>query len=262
MPEKLCLKWNDFQENVNTVFGSLRGDNEFADVTLACEDGQQIEADKVILAASSPLFQSLLKRNRHPHPLIFMRGVKSEDLLAIMEFLYSGEANVFQANLDSFLAIAEELKLKGLVGGKAAKEASSSFTDPTNQQTNHKMSEKSILNIGPIQTTFKPETNAEPPSVQMNVERRMAIPNFVSGDLKELDEKVKSMMEKSSKLIQSGVKRAYIYQCKVCGKEGAGIAIRDHIEANHLEGVSLPCTSCGKIFRSRCSLRKHNCLNR
>ena len=95
MPEKLCLKWNDFQENVNTVFGSLRGDNEFADVTLACEDGQQIEADKVILAASSPLFQSLLKRNRHPHPLIFMRGVKSDDLLAIIEFLYSGEANVF-----------------------------------------------------------------------------------------------------------------------------------------------------------------------
>ena len=125
MPEKLCLKWNDFQENVNTAFGSLRGDNEFADVTLACKAGQQIEADKVILAASSPLFQSLLKRNRHPHPLIFMRGVKSEDLLAIIEFLYSGEANVFQENLDSFLAIAEELKLKGLVGGKAAKEATS-----------------------------------------------------------------------------------------------------------------------------------------
>ena len=46
MCEKLCLKWNDFQENVNTAFGSMREDNEFADVTLACEDGQQIEAHK------------------------------------------------------------------------------------------------------------------------------------------------------------------------------------------------------------------------
>ena len=35
MSEKLCLKWNDFQENVNAAFGNLREDNEFADVTLA-----------------------------------------------------------------------------------------------------------------------------------------------------------------------------------------------------------------------------------
>ena len=68
MSEKLCLKWNDFQENVNAAFGNLREDTEFSDVTLACEDGQQLEAHKVILAASSPFFQNLLKRNKHPHP--------------------------------------------------------------------------------------------------------------------------------------------------------------------------------------------------
>ena len=72
MPEKLCLKWNDFQENVNLAFGNLREDKEFADVTLASEDGQEIEAHKVILAASSPFFQDLLRRNKHPHPLIYM----------------------------------------------------------------------------------------------------------------------------------------------------------------------------------------------
>merc|ERR1719222_341329 len=107
--EKLCLKWSDFQENIHSTFGELRHDKEFVDVTLACEDGSQVEAHKVILAASSPFFQNLLKKNNHPHPLIFMRGMKSEDLVAIVDFLYSGEANVFQENLDSFLAIAEEL---------------------------------------------------------------------------------------------------------------------------------------------------------
>ena len=116
MSEKLCLKWNDYQDNVNSAFASLREENDFADVTLACEDGQQIEAHKVILASSSPFFQNLLKRNKHPHPLVYMRGVKSENLVAIIDFLYCGEANVFQENLDSFLAIAEELKLKGLMG--------------------------------------------------------------------------------------------------------------------------------------------------
>ena len=116
MSEKLCLQWNDFQDNIKCAFGNLREDNDFADVTLACEDGQQLEAHKVILAASSPFFQKLLGRNKHPHPLIYMRGMKSDDLLAIVDFLYRGEANVFQENLDSFLAIAEELQLKGLMG--------------------------------------------------------------------------------------------------------------------------------------------------
>ena len=116
MSEKLCLQWNDFKENAISAFGNLRKDADFTDVTLACEDGKQVEAHKVILAASSPFFQNLLRRNKHPHPLIYMRGVKSDDLLAIVDFLYRGEANVLQDNLDSFLGIAEELQLKGLTG--------------------------------------------------------------------------------------------------------------------------------------------------
>ena len=107
--EKLCLQWNDFKENVSSAFGDLREDKEFTDVTLACEDGQQVEAHKVVLVASSPFFLNILKRNKHPHPLIYLRGVGSENLLAIVDFLYHGQANVFQENLDSFLALAEEL---------------------------------------------------------------------------------------------------------------------------------------------------------
>ena len=70
MAEKLCLRWNDFKSNVHSAFGNLRDDKEFTDVTLACEDGQQMEAHKVILAASSPFFEKMLQRNKHPHPLI------------------------------------------------------------------------------------------------------------------------------------------------------------------------------------------------
>ena len=81
--EKLCLNWNDFQENLNSAFGGLRNDQDFADVTLACEDGTQIETHKVILASSSPYFMEILKKNKHPHPLIYMRGLKAVALVAI-----------------------------------------------------------------------------------------------------------------------------------------------------------------------------------
>ena len=84
MSEKLCLQWNDFRDNISSAFGDLRDDKEFTDVTLACEDGRQVEAHKVVLIASSPFFLNLLKKNKHPHPLVFMRGVKFEDLVSMV----------------------------------------------------------------------------------------------------------------------------------------------------------------------------------
>ena len=69
MTEKLCLQWNDFRVNAIGSLGSLKNDKDFLDVTLVSEDGKQIEAHKVILAISSPFFQNLLKRNKHPHPI-------------------------------------------------------------------------------------------------------------------------------------------------------------------------------------------------
>merc|ERR1719494_1718589 len=116
MPEKLCLQWNDFKENVNSAFGKLRGDKEFTDVTLVCEDGQQMEAHKVVLASSSPIFEKILQKSKHPYPLLYLKGFQSKDFASILDFLYFGEANVHQEDLDSFLTIAEETKLKGLTG--------------------------------------------------------------------------------------------------------------------------------------------------
>ena len=80
----------------------------------------------------------------------------------------------------------------------------------------------------------------------------VAIPDKFSGDLKDLDEKVNSMMEKIENSLPTK------YTCKVCGKEGMRNDLRKHIEANHLEGVCIPCNFCERTFRSRKSLREHN----
>ena len=119
-PEKLCLNWNNFQQNISSAFRELRSDNNFSDVTLACEGGFQVSAHKVILASSSPFFMNILKMNKNPHPLVYMRGMKSEDLVSILDFLYYGEAEIEQQNLDTFLAVAEELKISGLTQQRSA----------------------------------------------------------------------------------------------------------------------------------------------
>ena len=92
-------------------------------------------------------------------------------------------------------------------------------------------------------------------------ERRIAIRDYyTSGSFQELDQQVKSMMKQSQNKTSDGSRPAYI--CQVCGKEGHNSAIRNHIESHHLEGVSLPCNLCKKVFRSRHNLRRHNCEKR
>ena len=95
MTEQLRLQWKDFKENITNAFATLRDDNDLSDVTLVCEDGKQKDAHRVVLCISSPFFQNVFQTAKHAHPLLYMRGKKSENLLAIIDFLYHGEANVY-----------------------------------------------------------------------------------------------------------------------------------------------------------------------
>ena len=256
MSEKLCLQWNDFKENAIGAFGSLREDADFADVTLACEDGKQVEAHKVILAASSPFFREILRRNKHSHPLIYMRGVKSDDLLAMVDFLYFGEANVFQENLDSFLAIAEELQLKGLMGKADGEEKIPTETVEMLPKKFNQINRK-VTNTPKDQGVFQSNSIEGILSHgQDKFDNTVALTSyFSSGDLQELDQKCYSMMEKTSNKHTNGL---VLYRCKVCAKEDKNQNIKRHIEAHHLEGISIPCNDCEKTFRSRNSLKIHN----
>ena len=246
MSEQLCLQWNDFKENVNGAFRNLREDQDFSDVTLACEDGHQVKGHKVILASSSPFFKDLLVKIKHPHPMIYMRGVKSVTLKAIVNFLYLGEANVFQEDLDSFLALAEELKLQGLMGSNAEKEEK--FEEEATKM--EPSSRQMISSKNNIERTKKDNAKMD--------DKRLAVANDTLKYTDELDMRVNSMMEQSQNLVSNGKDVFYKGKtCKVCGKEGSKVNIRDHIEANHLEGVCLPCDMCEKTFRSRNALRMH-----
>jgi len=122
--EKFCLRWNDFESNISVAFRELRDDKDFFDVTLACDD-EQIQAHKVILSACSPFFRQILRRNVHQHPLLYLKGVKYTDIQSVLNFMYHGEVNVAQEDLNSFLAVAEELRVKGLTQGPNASSSNS-----------------------------------------------------------------------------------------------------------------------------------------
>eukprot|EP00090_Calanus_glacialis_P038010 TRINITY_DN6619_c0_g1_i5.p1 TRINITY_DN6619_c0_g1~~TRINITY_DN6619_c0_g1_i5.p1 ORF type:complete len:340 (-),score=102.31 TRINITY_DN6619_c0_g1_i5:350-1369(-) len=116
--EKFCLRWNDFESNISVAFREIREEKDFFDCTLSC-GARQIQAHKLILSACSPFFRSILKQNPHQHPLLYMKGVEFTNLIYVLNFMYHGEVNVAQEELNSFLAIAEDLKVKGLTQSKS-----------------------------------------------------------------------------------------------------------------------------------------------
>jgi hypothetical protein len=78
----------------------LRKDQDFSDVTPTCDSDTRIEAHRVILAGSSKFFSRVLKQQQHPHPLLYMRGMTAGQLSAVVDFIYHGEVNIDQEDLD------------------------------------------------------------------------------------------------------------------------------------------------------------------
>ena len=256
--ERLCLKWNDFQGLAQESFAELRNDTDFADVTLVCED-QSIKAHKLILSACSPLFKKLLKTHPHPQPLIFMRGIKSSSLAAIVDFIYLGEANVFQEEFESFLALAEELQLKGLDGSskeKAPENPKESFSHTEreadlNQRQNISERKRSNLMFKYEAKTF--EANAfeaetlEADALEGTVMISQQKPKLNSMIEPDTMARIESMMEK----------RVNTYHCNNCGYKTKNLGhMREHVE-RHIEGLEYPCSTCNSILRSSHTFRAH-----
>jgi len=143
-PERYELSWKEFEQCASQSFKDHYNLDEYADVTLACEDDKQIKSHKMILSACSPFFQKILRNNPHQHPLIYLKGVKHDSLRSLLRFMYLGETKVTEDELKPFLDAANELKIKGLsdtnqssnITGKIKKEPPQSTQGGSDQNIN------------------------------------------------------------------------------------------------------------------------------
>ena len=251
LSEKFCLKWNDFQKNTVGNYQGLRNDADFSDVTLVCEEGQQIEAHKIILTASSPFFSNVLKKNKHSHPMIYMRGLKVKDLDAIVDFIYNGEANIHQEDLDGFLALAEELQLKGLAGAEKEQDVLKENIPATkNLNTGSLKTEGNMQDLFEQASTLENTTNWKNALVlkEALVPKERSLVSF-NPEIENLEDSIEE--------VNDGIINR---RCTVCGKTTkCGTpkrAMTRHIET-HIEGVSHTCNQCGKVSRSSHALTTH-----
>jgi len=216
--EKFCLQWKEFQENVRHSYKEVRRTGEFSDVTLACEDGQQIRAHKVILSASSTFFRDLLA-NDHPQPLL-LRGLKGSDLISVVDFIYHGEVEVEKDSLYDFLAIGEKLKLKGLA------------------KTPEHSASQVVKSLGPARL---------PPPPPLPLPRKAA--GSLGSSETEYVEEV---------LLPLGSCGEKEYRCKVCGKVSKfkGNLVRHMLV--HTGERNFSCRyGCGACYKNSWNMKKH-----
>ena len=236
MAEKFCLKWNDFQTNVSNSFRKLRTSDNFYDVTLVSDDQQQVSAHKVVLSSSSEYFKNILTSNKHSHPMLCLSGVNQEDLKNILDYVYNGEIQIYQDQLDQFLSIAQRFQLEGLMQGK---EETSPEPDKFENAVESSNDNKK----------FAPKVGMENDN-HIKSQKIITVESVNFENIEELDHKINDMIEK----VDGTMRR----RCIPCGKLSRGSSdAKEHAET-HIEGLSFPCQYCEKTFRSRHSRKQHS----
>ena len=231
---------------LSTIF---RNAKYLHDVTLVSDDHKKVEAHKLVLSASSEYFREIFENNQHHHPLLCFDSISSEDMKNIMDYIYNGEVQIYQEDLDRFLTVVQRLKLEGLIGSDAKEEV---INQDSKNEVENIVEEQNLNSVDPLDT-FKSQTK-----VTRNKPVQPVGTVAIADNEKEkivINEQVHQYMEECD----NGS-----YRCTVCGKKSKetsprGVQRHDrmkHVET-HIDGLSYTCPICQKIFRSKNSLTTH-----
>ena len=108
------LSWNTFSRHLAQLSRELHSEKYFSDVTLVSDDLVQTEAHRIILSASSPLLKTLLTISPRGQTQLFLKGVKHQQLEAVLKFLYYGEVTVPSEEISEFLRAGTDLEITEL----------------------------------------------------------------------------------------------------------------------------------------------------
>ena len=253
--EKYWMKVNDFDANLVTSLFELKESEDFSDVTLVSDDETPFRAHKVILSASSQFFRNVLKFNQNNSPLLYIRGLTSNDLANVVEFLYKGEVTVAHEDLDKFLKVSKDLKLNGLYENEAV-----NILARTSDNSGDSLKKEEVKKVKKGKKS-KPMVKLEDNIKEVDVDVYNEVLSFQpidgvisenstsveSQDISTLDAQISEMMYREDKM----------WHCRTCGEtKNKKSNMKVHIEINHLD-ISQPCNLCDVVSKNRPSLYAH-----
>ncbi|XP_071546429.1 uncharacterized protein [Panulirus ornatus] len=109
----LSLKWNNHKTTFFEILRVLREKANYTDATIAVE-GKFYPVHKLVMSTCSEYFSEIFERTPCKSPVVVLKDVRSQDMDALLDYMYLGEVNVNQNDLASLLKTAECLRIKGL----------------------------------------------------------------------------------------------------------------------------------------------------
>ena len=243
-PEMVEVSWNDFSSSASNTIKNLIYDQDFNDVTIACEDDMQIKAHKVVLSSGSSFFKRVLVKNPHQHPLVYLKGVKYGQLKQMIKFIYLGEIKITETEVNSFIELGKDLEVEGIIDEPANKETIETNLPTSCLDTSVKMIEDPVNNV---------ENEVLVPKIEIETE---ALEEFCDlGSIKDREIKQGIKEPVSPKVAQ----KDGIYECKKCEFTSIHWAtVRKHKISKH-DGIRYKCpqSECEKTFSDTSSLLRH-----
>ena len=245
MSETFNLKWNNFGSNVSSSFETLRNEDYLNDVTLVTDDNQQISAHKLVLSACSDYFQKVFRNNQNKGLLLCLEGVTKEELNNCLDYMYNGEVEIPQVGIEKFFQIARRFKLNGLLNDDTKNVEDNESVKVKDETINGESFQDTVdENFVSSEVPTEPESASSKSTISDNAKQTV----YKYGSKPELDKYIVK--------IDNGRMK-----CSICGKINDDMKkhltnFRNHIET-HMEGLSYPCSVCGRNFKTKNSLNSH-----
>ena len=115
--EQVNVTWQTYSSHLKEMMKNLLESSDAADVTLVCDDRTKYKAHKFVLKACSPVFKSIMTDLSQNESVIYLRGVQAQEMKPILQYLYLGQATVFENRVNEFLNVAESLEIIEIIEG-------------------------------------------------------------------------------------------------------------------------------------------------
>lgn len=268
------LGWNNFEESLANSLSSLRKEEHLFDVTFVTDDEKLVKAHKLVLSACSTFFQNLFKKSpgtQNQDSLIYSCGIESRNLNSIIEYIYNGKVKVREDEVDSFIFIAQKLKIKGLmtdVETEHKHEKTIVTSDKIDYREEHSNSVKTIEQSEIIikSDTVKIKNESKPKLPKGNISKQnkntSIYKSLNSAEAKDFSLGQEFRFKILNEMIMKN--KDNTWGCMQCGKKcNTRSAINSHVEF-HIEGQSYECGMCFKKFKTSSSLSGHvaKCLKK
>ena len=253
--QDLNVKWEYFTDHLQEMLKQMYTD-EFSDVTLICDDLKQFTAHRNILSACSKTFQEIFRNDKIGSQSIYLKGIGSLELEAVLKFVYMGETRCTQDRIEKFIDVAKSLKIKELseIDPKNQLSQISNFQEEGKPYRNTSQSRVPVF-VEDSQVEVKSEPIEGTPTVQNDFSSHVVchVPNC--GMEMRGPSPSRSLFEhfeaahKDQQLVkkESNKKQQYQYSCKYClQKYDVREDLREHIETTHEkdDGTNFYCNQC------------------